>query len=239
MKEQKLLAAALAKRVACVTLALALVFGGAFSAFGAEPETEVGGPQDLSTRDPRIKEFPDVPKGHFAHESIEFCSMWLMQGKEDGKFHPNSYLTRAEAVQILRNGAGMIDITENAIFSDVKPGVWYYEALSFAAEQKLCKGFEDGTFRPDQILTYEQFAVMIHNYMKWQYPVWFERAKPLKDLPAYAKYSEFSKDALIFIEYLTKPAGPEKIDATKPMTRAEAAIFAHRANNTTLRVWDI
>jgi len=93
----------------------------------------------------------------------------FMVGFPDGSFRPYNYLTRAEATALLvrtmttQFGVGVlrpgVDIVDR--FSDVEPGVWYFNYLAVAYRYGLINGFPDGTFRPDQPITREEFAGIV------------------------------------------------------------------------------
>ncbi|MCR4805580.1 MAG: S-layer homology domain-containing protein, partial [Clostridia bacterium] len=47
-----------------------------------------------------------------------------------------------------------------ASFSDVKTSDWFYSYVSKAAEKGIVSGYPDGTFRPQNKVTYAEFLVM-------------------------------------------------------------------------------
>ncbi len=46
-------------------------------------------------------------------------------------------------------------------FSDVEKDHWAYDSVQTLAEMGIIEGFEDGTFKPDQLVTREQFVKML------------------------------------------------------------------------------
>lgn len=61
---------------------------------------------------------------------------------------------------------GMISVNayatnDNQVFSDVKPGTWYYEAVNTMAQNGLLAGYSDGKFHPTDPITYGQFASIL------------------------------------------------------------------------------
>lgn len=113
--------------------------------------------------------FKDV-KGHWAQQSInELGSRMILQGINGELFHPDRAITRAEFATVLVRGLGLEqreDQGQFARFSDVIDAKWYNNAVQVAVQFGLIQGFEDGTFRPDQVITREQAIVMLTRAMK-------------------------------------------------------------------------
>ena len=56
------------------------------------------------------------------------------------------------------------DITPMPSFSDVAEGDWYFDFVSTVYQKKLFAGFDDGTFRPDDEMTYGQFLAVLSQF---------------------------------------------------------------------------
>ena len=85
-----------------------------------------------------------------------------------GRFHPDSSLTRGEAVTMLtrltvdRNGKPLYSHEEgNGGFSDVSPGDWYSSYVHFAQKHGIVQGYADGTFRPTQPVRRAELVKMV------------------------------------------------------------------------------
>ncbi|WP_081735440.1 S-layer homology domain-containing protein [Paenibacillus gorillae] len=50
---------------------------------------------------------------------------------------------------------------QSKTFKDVDATFWGYEAIQWGVEQNIVKGYEDDTFRPDRIVTEEEFIVLL------------------------------------------------------------------------------
>ena len=108
--------------------------------------------------------FPDVKDAGWYIEAIEFVSVnGLMTGYSNGKFGPNDNLSRAQFAQILYNKEGR-PVTGESRFSDVKDGMWYACAVSWAAEKGVVSGVGGGRFAPDRPITRQDLAVMLWRY---------------------------------------------------------------------------
>ena len=91
----------------------------------------------------------------------------IMEGMSDTAFAPNKSLTRAEAVQVLYNLEGQPTVSGNATFPDLVYE-WYKPAIAWAEQTGVVDGYEDGTFRPDEPVTREEFAQMLYNYAAYK-----------------------------------------------------------------------
>ena len=93
--------------------------------------------------------------------------MAYVQGS-NGQFHPDSSLTRGEAVTMLtrlavdRSGKPLYSYEEGTGgFSDVSLGDWYSSYVHFARKYGIVQGYEDGTFRPTQPVRRAELVKMV------------------------------------------------------------------------------
>ena len=91
----------------------------------------------------------------------------IMEGTSATTFVPNKSLTRAEAVQVLYNLEGQPVVSEGTTFPDLVYD-WYKPAIAWAEATDVVDGYEDGTFRPDEPVTREEFAQMLYNYAAYK-----------------------------------------------------------------------
>lgn len=79
-------------------------------------------------------------------------------------FRPTESSTRAHVVTFLWNKAGQPEpTTTDNPFSDVDEDQWYYKAVLWAAENGITAGYEDGTFRPNDICTRGHVVTFLWN----------------------------------------------------------------------------
>jgi hypothetical protein len=106
--------------------------------------------------------FADVD-GHWAQSYVEtLANKLIVEGYEDGSFGPDGEITRAEFATLVVRALGLNGkAAPDAPFSDVSTSDWFEGAVALAADAGIVNGFEDGTFRPNEVITREQLAAMV------------------------------------------------------------------------------
>ncbi|WP_166542071.1 S-layer homology domain-containing protein [Paenibacillus lutrae] len=106
------------------------------------------------------KSFEDT-QNHWAQADIDLlASKLLVKGVTDHEFAPNRSITRAEFAALLVRTLGLVDGQGSDSFSDVGSGDWFETAVAAAAKAGLVDGYEDGTFRPNQVISREELAIL-------------------------------------------------------------------------------
>lgn len=107
------------------------------------------------------KTFTDIST-HWAKRTIELlASRHLVAGMTDTTYAPESSLTRAQTATLLVRALNLKPTSSVISFSDVKSGAWYYSTVHTAAQAGLISGYPDGTFKPNQIVSRQEFASMV------------------------------------------------------------------------------
>ena len=108
-------------------------------------------------------------------ENLIFCGQFgVFVGYEDGTFKPDNYITRAEMVNMLIRERKLSSYlssdtpNEEINFTDVNNTHPMYEAIKTAVNAKMISGYGDGTFRPDEYVTYEQAIKMILSMLGYE-----------------------------------------------------------------------
>ncbi len=105
--------------------------------------------------------FGDVPAGLWYHKAVSSMNKGsYVEGYEDGNFYGDSSITRAELVTILARFANAKPAEMN--FTDVDASHWAYEYIATAVANKWIKGYEDGSFRPEQLISRAEVATIIN-----------------------------------------------------------------------------
>ena len=108
--------------------------------------------------------FKDVAADAWYRDAVSYVfSNKLMVGTSNTTFEPDTSLTRAMIVTILYRRAGEPDVSalENP-FNDIPAGQWFTNAVIWAAADGVVNGYGNGKFGPDDAVTEEQLAAIIH-----------------------------------------------------------------------------
>ena len=116
-------------------------------------------------------DFTDLTEEHYAYDAVNVLSkLGVINGYEENgsfNFKPDNNVTRAEfAAMLLRTrGMGNVGSTslENPPFPDVTtPDVsWAIANIRTARELGIINGYDDGTFKPNNNVSYEEAVTMI------------------------------------------------------------------------------
>ena len=174
--------------------------------------------------------FTDVKADDWFYEAVKYAyDNKLMDGTSSTTFAPLMTTNRAMIVTILWRLEGSPVVNYAMNFSDVESGVWYTEAVRWAAAEGIVKGYSDTVFAPDDTVTREQLATILYRYAEYkEYDV---SAKG--DLTTFADGSTVSTWAAdgmtwaVGAELITGKDGG-KLDPTGTATRAEVATILMR-----------
>ena len=143
--------------------------------------------------------YTDVDAGAWYHPAVDFVTEHkLMQGV-DAKartFVPGHELTRAQLAQVLYNMENPGDTASEKSFKDVKQGAWYYNAVIWAADNGIVKGYEDGCFYPNRPITREQMVTMLYRYMQFKGLRVDASSEDWKSFTDYANVHAWAQDAM-------------------------------------------
>ncbi len=110
--------------------------------------------------------YSDVKDTDWCNNAISTLSnMGILKGYEDGTFHPDAPVTRAEfAVIAARFSDGAAD--DYATFSDVPNDYWATKEIAKAAKLGWIKGYTDGTFRPTNNITRAEVMTLVNRVLE-------------------------------------------------------------------------
>jgi hypothetical protein len=145
-----------------------------------------------------INPFSDIKKDDWYYRIMRFAyGNALMNGVSADKFDPNGNLTKAMLVTILYRYDGKPAVENNVKFADVEAGQWYTEAVNWAAANNITGANDSGLFGVNDIVTYEQLAVMLYNYSRHKkYDV-----SKTSDLSEFTDADEISEGAVTAVKW--------------------------------------
>lgn len=166
---------------------------------------------------------PDVRDGYFASNAVRYMqALDIMKGYSDGKFKPESPITRAELVTMLTKAKGIPSGEGDVAFIDFKDtkGHWASRYINLAVREKMVGGYSDGTYRPKRNVSRAEAAVIMTRFEGMK--LVSTESSPFSDVPSnhWAQmYITGARDAGM-LDYLPKTAS---FEAKTNVTRGEIA----------------
>ena len=109
--------------------------------------------------------FIDVAEGDWFYDAVVYAYQnELMDGVGGNRFAPNSETTRAQLVTILYRLEGEPTVSGDLPFTDVEAGIWYTDAILWAAQNNIVNGVSDTEFAPGDDLTRQQLVTILYRY---------------------------------------------------------------------------
>ena len=164
--------------------------------------------------------FSDVPENAWYAEAVNWCREHGIVNDEP-EFFPQSVMTRAMVATALYRASGSPEISTLPKFTDVSNDT----AIAWAAETGVITGYEDGTFKPDNPVTRQQFAAML-----WR----SAGCPPATSQTSYAdetSISAYAKTAVNWAKNTGVILGKDDnlFDPHGGATRAQAAVILYRS----------
>ena len=182
--------------------------------------------------------FSDTSDSPYAREIDTLASYFIVGGYEDGGFHPQDTITRAQFAVLVASALDLPDGKSNP-FSDVKEGSWYAGAVSAMTDMGFLSGRGDGTFAPNDLITYQEMVTVLSQVAAWtsmdgydleREPLLLEEAIAYRD---FAKWAQIPARNLDVLEALTGDLSP-----SDPGTREVAAGMLCRLMESLHLIWD-
>ena len=164
---------------------------------------------------------------HWAKSQIEdMVSKGVVAGYPDNTFIPDKSLTRAEFM-VMVNRAFNLTATATTDYTDVNATDWFATEIAKAKAAGYITGYEDGTMRPNNLISRQEIAVILAKMLNLDTSVTtgLEKFKDVNNIPAWSKGAVA---ALVRAGYLNGyPDGTFK--ATQSISRAESAVVLSKA----------
>ena len=169
--------------------------------------------------------FGDVDSDSWYYDAIKYCvSNKIMSGVNSSTFSPNQKLTRAMLVTMLHNMEGQPYVSGKSKFHDVQDtNQWYYVAIKWASQNNIISGYSNGKFGPNDLITREQFAVILNQYCiyKGKYKTVKADLSKFKDINKISDFAKWGMNWAVGNGIINGSQG--KLNPINTATRAEAA----------------
>lgn len=191
-----------------------------------------------SAADVKDMAYKDVSDSNWFYDDVKYT--WehdLMNGMSNIEFSPNTTLTRAMFITMLGRLDG-VEPVETDDFPDVVKDTWYSGYVGWAAQNEIVKGFEDGTFRPEDAMTREQMAASVARYLEYKDCNLTTRGG-IFDFTDEDEVQEYAEGAIDVLKVTNIVRGdPEgTFRPQSEITRAESAAIIRRVRDAIVNAW--
>lgn len=122
---------------------------------------------NISTRpDSYTVNFQDLDQAAWAADAINFLAKkGIISGYSETTFAPNASITRAEFAKLISTLYGLVSessVFASQTFADVSKDAWYFNYVEVCAQLGVVNGYEDGEFKPNNLISRQEMAAMIY-----------------------------------------------------------------------------
>lgn len=177
--------------------------------------------------------FTDVPEGAWYADAAAYVyEHGLMAGTSATTFAPDATTSRSMIATILWRMAGSPVVNYAMNFADVPQDQWYSEAIRWAASEGIVGGYGSGLFGANDLITREQFAVMLYRYAQEQgYDVSIGENTNILSYTDVADLSEYAISAMqwaVGAGIINGTGDGSTLSPQGQATRAQAAVMLMR-----------
>ena len=159
----------------------------------------------------------DAIPGAWYYDAVDYViSNKIMSGYNSYTFGTDDTLNRAMVVQVLYNKEGQPALNgQKHNFKDVPADQWFNNAVTWGSSKGVVSGYGGGVFKPNDAVTVEQVAVILHNYS----------GKPAGkgDISGFGACSDWAQPALKWAVEQGLFDGMQYTSVTASATRAQTA----------------
>lgn len=156
--------------------------------------------------------------------------MGAISGYPDGTFLPANPITRAEFTRIVVGALGIHNEQAQTVLNDVANDAWYRSYVASAVANGLISGYEDGSFRPANMITRAEVMTIVWRVLNNNKALNASAVSPAPYaddtlIPAYARDYVYALAA----NGVVAPSADNKITAEAPATREQCAVMLYNA----------
>ena len=142
-------------------------------------------------------DFTDLKSSPYADEIRTLAVYELIEGYSNHTFRPTDNVTRGEFCAMVASALNLSAASSTLHFSDVAADSWYADAITAMASRGFISGYSDGTFRPNDSITYEQIVAILSSIASWCTMEGYDLAQkvlPASQWPDYYSFSDWAQD---------------------------------------------
>lgn len=179
------------------------------------------------------KDFEDIKnKSEEMQESIKIlAAKGIIQGTSETTFSPDSHISRAEIAALLLRVLSQVDPNADGGFEDVKQTDWFYGTAGSAKKYGMIKGFEDNTFRGNNVIEKDQILTIasrvLQREMRYKTPENVDEWLKFTDADKIADWAKNDIALAAMANIITRTAD-NTIHADEDMTRGDVALIIMR-----------
>ncbi len=169
--------------------------------------------------------YPDMKDAAWAADAVQYLTKnGIVSGYEDNSFRPNAPITRAEFTKIVVKAffGDTANAAEN-VFGDVAAGDWFAEVVATAHKEGIISGDGSGSFRPNDLISRQDMAIIIYNAARKFNLIDAEEANA--EFTDSADISDYAKAAVFKLKSKGIISGMED-GSFKPLENADRAAAA-------------
>lgn len=168
--------------------------------------------------------FPDT-LNHWSRDYImDLYQKGIASGYDDGTFRPDNNISRAEFAKLIAEASQTAVADYDMEFSDVPKDAWYYGYVQTLSSRGIINGYDDGSFRPSELIKREDAALIIYRILDGITE--FTETANFSDSDEISDYAVNAVEKLGGAGILTGSDG--KINPKSNLTRAEAVTLISR-----------
>lgn len=177
--------------------------------------------------------FADVNAGDWFYRDVLFSyEKGLMSGMDAAAFAPYANTTRAQIAVIFYRMEGSPAVEGENSFTDVVRGsgtAWFYDAVTWAQQNGIMGGYDNGSFAPNDPITREQLAAIFYRYAQYKGYDTTQGGMAIREFGDYESISDYAMSAMAWAVNTGLVKGDSNLlYPNGTATRAEIAAMLHR-----------
>lgn len=176
----------------------------------------------------RARRFADVDPSPYKDAIDALKTYGILEGADGVHYNPKGKMTRAELCAMLAQAMNYPKSDDQPAFADTPEGAWYTPYITTLSAMGIVNGFEDGTFRPGEDISHQQFMAVLSRIAGYtNHRVYASaQAGPTEEALASGNYAAYNNWAVASAWVLDGwwQADAKNIDPRAATTREEAAV---------------